>query len=57
MRFKELRARLRRRRALALGFGGAVVLATMIPVLNLFVMPAAVAGSAALWVSELGNGN
>jgi CysZ protein len=54
IRFRDLRQRLRKRRALALGFGGAVVAATMIPVLNLFVMPAAVAGGTALWVSELG---
>ena len=54
IRFKELRQRLRKRRALALGFGGAVVVTTMIPLLNLFVMPAAVAGGTALWVNELG---
>ena len=53
IRFKELRQRLRERRALALGFGAAVVIGTMIPVLNLFVMPAAVAGGTALWVNEL----
>lgn len=57
VRFKELRLRLRKRRALTLGFGTAVVAATMVPVLNLFVMPAAVAGATALWVSELGRGN
>ncbi len=51
--FKELRQRLRSRRALALGFGAATVTATMIPVLNLFVMPAAVAGATALWVDQL----
>ena len=54
IRFKELRQRLRKRRALALGFGTAVVIATLVPVLNFFVMPAAVAGATALWVNELG---
>jgi len=51
--FKELRQRLRSRRALALGFGAAVVVGTVIPVVNLFVMPAAVAGGTVLWVKEL----
>ncbi len=50
--FKELRRRLRTRRTLALGFGTSVVVATLIPVVNLFVMPAAVAGATALWVRE-----
>ncbi len=50
--FKEQRARLRKRPVLAWSFGGLVMLATMIPVLNFFVMPAAVAGATALWVKE-----
>ena len=57
IRFKELRQLLRTRRALAFGFGTAVLVATMIPVLNLFVMPAAVAGGTALWISELSGRN
>lgn len=50
--FTEQRTRLRRRRGLALGFGGTTLLFTMIPVLNFLVMPAAVAGATALWVRE-----
>jgi len=50
--FKNLRQRLRTRRTLAIGFGAAVVVATLIPVVNLVVMPAAVAGATALWVRE-----
>ena len=50
--FKDQRARLRRRPVLAWSFGGVVMLCTMIPVLNFFVMPAAVAGATSLWVNE-----
>ena len=39
---------LRANRSLVLGFGAATLLATMIPILNLAVMPAAVAGATAL---------
>jgi len=51
--FGVQRQRLRRRRGLALGFGGATLLATMTPVLNFLVMPAAVAGATILWVENL----
>lgn len=51
--FRVQRERLRRRRGLALGFGGATLLATMTPVLNFLVMPAAVAGATILWVENL----
>jgi CysZ protein len=37
---------------LAWGFGGLVMLCTMIPVVNFFVMPAAVAGATLIWVRE-----
>jgi CysZ protein len=53
LRFRTMRATLRRRRALSLGFGAAAVGMTMIPVLNFVVMPAAVAGATAMWVEEL----
>lgn len=53
MRFVAQRDLLRRRRGLALGFGGAAMLATMIPVFNFLVMPAAVAGATQLWVRHL----
>lgn len=47
---------LRRHRGHSLGFGAAATLATAIPVLNLFVMPAAVAGATALWVEHMAEG-
>ncbi|AOS95503.1 putative sulfate transport protein CysZ [Microbulbifer aggregans] len=51
--FSELKNVLRRRKFTSLGFGGAVMLAKMVPVLNIFVMPAAVAGGTVLWVERL----
>lgn len=53
MRFAEQRQRLRQKRLLSLGFGGATLLATMIPLFNFLVMPAAVAGATSLWVKQL----
>lgn len=53
LHFVAQRQLLRSRRGLALGFGGAAMLATMIPVLNFLVMPAAVAGATQLWVKHL----
>lgn len=50
--FRQQRARLRKRPLLAWSFGGAVMLFTMIPLLNFFVMPAAVAGATLMWVRE-----
>ena len=50
--FKEQRARLRKRPLLAWSFGGLVMACTMIPVVNFFVMPAAVAGATLIWVRE-----
>lgn len=54
--FRLQRERLRHRRGLALGFGGATLLATMTPLLNFIVMPAAVAGATILWVENLADG-
>lgn len=51
--FVAQRSLLRRRRGLAFGFGGMAMLATMVPVLNFLVMPAAVAGATQLWVRHL----
>ena len=51
--FDELRARLRDRRPLALGFGGAAMAALALPVLNFLVIPCAVAGATAMWVEQL----
>ena len=51
--FHLLRKRLRRRRYSSLGLGGVVMGASMIPVVNIFAMPAAVTGGTLLWVNEL----
>ncbi len=53
IRFKQVRRRLGQRRLLGLGFGAAVMGVTLIPLLNLLVMPAAVAGATALWLDQL----
>ena len=53
LKFREMRARLRQRRVLSLGFGAATAGLTMIPVVNFIVMPSAVAGATAMWVREL----
>lgn len=53
LKFRAMRAALRRRRLLSLGFGAAAAGLTMIPVVNFIAMPAAVAGATAMWVMEL----
>lgn len=53
LNFSDQRRVLRGQRYLALGFGGAAMLALAIPVLNFIVIPAAVAGATALWVEQL----
>jgi len=53
LKLREIRARLRRRRLLGLGFGAATAGLTLVPVLNFIAMPSAVAGATALWVREL----
>lgn len=53
MRFGEQRARLRQNKLMSLGFGGATLFATMIPLVNFLVMPAAVAGATKLWVTHI----
>ena len=47
---------LRTERGLALGFGAATLLGTMIPVVNFIVMPAAVCGATVLFVERLNCG-
>ncbi|NVJ48975.1 MAG: sulfate transporter CysZ [Gammaproteobacteria bacterium] len=47
--FNTMLYRLKQRKTGPLGFGGMVTLFTMIPVVNLLVMPIAVAGATALW--------
>ena len=53
MRFGEQRAKLRQNKLMSLGFGGATLFATMIPLVNFLVMPAAVAGATKLWVTHI----
>ena len=53
MDFKRQLALLKKRRFLSLGFGAAATLVMMVPVLNLFVLPVAVAGATKMWVEEL----
>jgi len=51
--FGEVKEAVRSRRLSSLGFGGAVALCTGIPVVNFFVVPAAVVGATLLWAREL----
>ncbi len=53
LRFSEQRTLLGKKKLLSLGFGGMALLGTMIPLINFFVMPAAVAGATSLWVNQL----
>jgi len=50
--FPKMKRSLSRQRLLHLGFGGGVSLLLMVPVVNFFAMPIAVAGATALYVSE-----
>lgn len=50
--FKVMKQRLSQQRLLHLGFGGGVSLLLMLPIINFFAMPIAVAGATALYVNE-----
>lgn len=50
----EVKTWLRARRLTALGFGSIAVLFAMVPIVNLFVLPAAVAGATKFWLEEGG---
>jgi len=52
MYFPDQRKTLKGNRMFALGFGAATVAATMIPFVNFFAMPVAVAASTAMWVDH-----
>ena len=52
LHFAEQRKRLRGRKLLSWGFGGASMLMTMVPVVNFLAMPVSVAGATAMWVRE-----
>jgi len=51
--FTEVKEAVRSRRLSSMGFGGAVAICTGIPVVNFFVVPAAVVGATLLWCREL----
>jgi len=53
LRFSDQKKILAQRRGLALGFGGAVMVLTSIPLVNFIVMPVAVAGATLLYVEQL----
>lgn len=50
--FVEVRQAAREKRLLTLGFGAATMVATLIPLINLVVMPASVAGATAMWCDK-----
>jgi len=50
--FTELLSRLREKRFLVLGFGGAAMVALAVPVLNFLVIPCAVAGATTMWAEQ-----
>ncbi len=52
LKSRQQHERLRANRLMSFGFGGVVLVATMIPIANFLVMPAAVAGATAMWVKE-----
>lgn len=51
--FPELRWRLRQPTLTSYSFGGLVMLASIVPIVNIFAMPIAVAGATVFWVDEL----
>jgi CysZ protein len=51
--FADVKQAVRSRRLSSMGFGGLVALCTGIPIVNFFVVPAAVAGATLLWCEEL----
>jgi len=51
--FADVKEAARARRLSSMGFGGVVALCTGIPVVNFFVVPAAVVGATLLWCEEL----
>lgn len=51
--FADVKEAVRARRLSSMGFGGLVALCTAIPVVNFFVVPAAVVGATLLWCEEL----
>ena len=50
--FDRMKLMLKEQRLTPLGYGSSVLIASIIPVINLIVMPAAVAGATLCWVNE-----
>jgi len=51
--FSELRRRLNQQRLTSYSYGGIILLGSMVPLLNIFVTPIAVAGATIYWVKEI----
>jgi CysZ protein len=51
--FAELKNKLREQRLSSLGFGLTVMIGTLIPIVNFFIIPAAICGATLFWVEEL----
>lgn len=51
--FNELRRQIKNKRYSTLGFGGVILIGSMVPIINIFIMPIAVAGGTLFWVNEL----
>lgn len=50
--FSVMKSQFRAHRSLSLGFGSIIMLGMMVPIVNLFVMPAAAAGGTLLWIEK-----
>lgn len=55
--FSQQKSKIKQRKILSLSFGSVVNAATLIPVFNFLVMPAAVAGATALWFDHFRDDN
>lgn len=51
--FRELRRQLNQQQLTSYSYGGIILLGSMVPVLNIFVTPIAVAGATLYWVREV----
>ncbi len=50
--FNDQLTKMRQKRLMSLGFGGSILLMTMVPFINFLVMPVAVCGATAMWVKQ-----
>jgi CysZ protein len=57
MSFAQVRQGARQQRLTSLGFGATVMLGTMIPLVNLVIMPAAICGATIFWVRDVDRQN